>query len=261
LINNRTRITEAYEDEGPHLITNVDTTISPAADGVATPRIHAELQQRGVLPGMHIVDTGFLDADLLVESRDDYGVDLLRPTRLDYHWQAREGAGFDAQPFQIDWDQQHATCPAGKTSPGWTPAVDNRGNAAIKVKFSTKDCRHCAQLAPCIRSKKRYPGRTLTIRPQSPYQALQTARQREATDAFQAEHTRRAGIEGTISRGVWGARLGRTLYRGLARVHLGHLLTAVGLNTLRFGEWFLETSRAKTRITPFARLMAASAAA
>jgi transposase len=48
---------------------------------------------------------------------------------------------------------------------------------------------------------------------------------------------------------------------GLARVHLGHLLTAVGLNVQRLGEWFLETSRAKTRIAPFARLMADGAAA
>jgi transposase len=48
---------------------------------------------------------------------------------------------------------------------------------------------------------------------------------------------------------------------GLARVHLGHILTAVGLNVRRLGEWFLETSRAKTRITPFARLMANGTAA
>jgi hypothetical protein len=35
----------------------------------------------------------------------------------------------------------------------------------------------------------------------------------------------------------------------------------VGLNVLRLGKWFLEIARAKTRITPFARLMADSAAA
>jgi hypothetical protein len=35
----------------------------------------------------------------------------------------------------------------------------------------------------------------------------------------------------------------------------------VGLNVLRLGEWFLETSRAKTRLTPFARLMADGTAA
>jgi transposase len=257
----KVHLTETCEDDLPHLITHVETMIGPAADGAATPKIHEALQQRGLLPGTHIVDTGFLDADLLVDSQHDYGVDLLGPTRLDYPWQAREAAGFDAQHFQIDWDQQHATCPAGKVSTGWTPAGDNRGNAVIKVKFSTKECRRCDHLAQCVRSKKRYPRRTLTIRPQPQYQALQAARQREATAAFQAAYARRAGIEGTISRGIRSTRLRRTRYRGLARVHLGHLLTAAGLNVLRLGEWFLETARAKTRITPFTRLMADSAAA
>jgi transposase len=54
-----------------------ETTPGPAADGAATSTIHAALQQRGLLPGTHTVDTGFLDADLLVRSRDDYSVDLL----------------------------------------------------------------------------------------------------------------------------------------------------------------------------------------
>jgi transposase len=257
----KVHLTETCDDNLPHLITNVETTSGPAADGATTPKIHAALEQRGVLPGTHIVDTGFLDADLFVQSRDDYGVDLLGPTRLDYHWQARAGAGFDAQHFQIDWGQRHAICPAGKTSISWTPALDNRKNAVIKVKFSSSDCRRCDHVAQCVRSKKRYPRRTLTIRPQPQYQALQTARQREATEAFQAEYARRAGIEGTISRETRSLRLRRTRYIGLRRVHLGHILAAVGLNVLRLGEWFLETSRAKTRITPFARLMADGAAA
>jgi transposase len=254
-------ITETCEDDLPHLITHIDTTIGPAADGAATPKIHAALQQRGLVPGIHIVDTGFLDADLFVKSLDDFGVDLLGPTRLDYHWQAREGAGFDVQHFQIDWDQQHATCPAGKMSTGWTPAVDHRGNAVIKVKFSSKDYRRCDHAAQCIRSTKRYPRRALTIRPQPQYQALQVARERETTATFQTEYARRAGIEGTISRGIRSTRLRRTRYLGLQRVRLGHILTAVGLNVLRLGEWFLETTRAKSRITPFARLMAHAPAA
>jgi transposase len=257
----KVHLTETCEDDLPHLITHVETTIGPAADGAVTPRIHAALQQRGLLPGTHIVDTGFLDAELLVESPKHYGVDLLGPTRLDDHWQAQAGAGFDAQHFQIDWARQHATCPAGKTSIGWTPAADSRGNAVIKVKFSSKDCRCCDQLTQCIRSQKRYPRRTLTIRPQPQYQALQTARHREATPAFQAEYARRAGIEGTISRSMRSTRLRRTRYVGLARVHLGHLLIAVGLNVLRLGEWFLDTTHTKTRITPFARLMADTTAA
>jgi hypothetical protein len=56
-------------------------------------------------------------------------------------------------------------------------------------------------------------------------------------------------------------RLRRTRYIGLARVRLGHILTAVGLNVLRLSEWFPQTARAKTRLTPFTRLMAEAPAA
>lgn len=44
-------------------------------------------------------------------------------------------------------------------------------------------------------------------------------------------------------------------------MHLGYILTAVGLTMLRLGAWFLETTHAQTRITPFARLMADAPAA
>jgi transposase len=123
----KVHLTESCEDDLPHLITHVETTSGPAADGAATPKIHEALQQRGLLPRTHIVDARFLDAELLVESQAHYGVDLLGPRRLDYHWQARAAAGFDAQHFRIDWDQQHATCPAGKTSiSGRRPSITAR---------------------------------------------------------------------------------------------------------------------------------------
>jgi hypothetical protein len=80
-------------------------------------------------------------------------------------------------------------------------------------------------------------------------------------EVFQAEYARRAGIEGTSSRSMRSTRLRRTRDVGLARVHLGHILIAVGLNVRRLGEWLLETAQTKTRITPFARLMADTAAA
>jgi hypothetical protein len=56
-------------------------------------------------------------------------------------------------------------------------------------------------------------------------------------------------------------RLRRPRSIGLARVHLGHILTAAGLNRLRLGEGCLETARANTRLTPFTRLMADAPAA
>ena len=82
-VGSKVHLTETYDDDLPHLITHVETTISPAACDAATSKIYAALQQRGLLFGTHIVDTGFLEAAFFVESRDDYGIALLGPTRLD----------------------------------------------------------------------------------------------------------------------------------------------------------------------------------
>ena len=48
---------------------------------------------------------------------------------------------------------------------------------------------------------------------------------------------------------------------GFACVHLGHILTAVGPNVRRLGEWLRQTAPAKTRVKPFVRLMTAPVAA
>jgi transposase len=124
----KVHLTETCEDDQPRLITHVETTAGPVADGAVTEPIHEALAARDVLPATHIVDTGYLDAELLVTSAARYRVDLLGPTRPDYRWQARADAGLDAAPFAIDWAQQRATCPAGHQSrcvasagrPQWT---------------------------------------------------------------------------------------------------------------------------------------------
>ncbi len=107
----------------------------------------------------------------------------------------------------------------------------------------------------CTRSTKRYPRRTITIRAREDFHALQAARQRETTPAFATAYTRRAGIEGTLSRGLRICHLRQTRYVGAAKTHLGHVLFAAGLNLLRLGEWFSDCPRAKTRRSPFATLM------
>ncbi len=157
-------LTETCDDDLPSLITHVETSAGPVADGEATPRVHTALAARDLLPDTHIVDTGYLDAALLVSSRDDFQVDLLGPTRADYHWQAREDTGFAAEHFRMDWERREATCPEGHTSLSWTPAVDKRTNAVIKIKFSTSDCGPCPSRSLCTRSTTQSPRRTVTVR-------------------------------------------------------------------------------------------------
>jgi transposase len=249
-------LTETCEADRPNLITHVATTAAPIADGTVTPQVHADLERSDLLPDVHLVDTGFLDAKLMVTSKRDYGVDLVGPARPDVKWQAKEGKGFAAQCFVVDWERQQATCPAGHTSVQWTPAVDRRRNEVIQIRFSTKDCQACPSLSACVRSETKYPRRLLTIRPKEQYEALRERRAREKTAAYVREYAKRAGIEGTLSQGIRRCRMRRSRYIGLARIHLGHLLTAAALNFVRVGEWLVGTPRAKPRPSAFARLMA-----
>jgi transposase len=101
--------------------------------------------------------------------------------------------------------------------------------------------------------------RTLTIRPQAQYLALQAARQRQATKAYALAYAQRAGSEATMSQGVRTFGLRRARYVGLAKVHLQHLLTAAALNFVRVGLWLVGAPRATTRRSPFARLITAVA--
>jgi transposase len=257
----KVHLTETCDDETPHLITHVETTAAPVADGAVTPVVHHALQEKGLLPASHIVDTGYLDAELLVTSRQEYDVDLLGPARPDVKWQAQAGQGFDAQSFAIDWERQRAICPQGYASISWTPAIDNRQTHVIKIKFSTTTCGACPCRTQCIRSQKKYARRTITVRPREHYLALKARRERTKAPEYKAEYARRAGIEGTISQGVRVLRLRRTRYIGLARTHLGHVLMAAGMNLLRVGDWLAGTIRAKTRPSPFAMLMAQPTAA
>jgi transposase len=256
-IGYKVHLTETCEDEAPHLIVHVATTAAPVADGDVTPAIHEGLRDADLLPGKHAVDTAYVDAELLVTSRRDYGVDLVGPTRPDYRWQSKAAEGFAARDFTIDWERQQATCPEGRTSVSWTPAVDRGHNAVIKIKFSAKVCGACAARARCTEAKRR----SVTIRPREQYEALQAARSRESSQEYRDEYHRRAGIEGTISQGIRGCGLRRSRYVGEAKAHLQHIATATAINVSRITDWLADQPREVTRRSAFTRLMTASDAA
>jgi transposase len=250
----KAHLTETCNDDSPHLVVQVATTPVPAADGDALAGIYEDLQERGDLPGRHIVDTGYVDAELLVSSRRDYGVDLIGPTRPDYGWQALAGDRYTAADFAIAWEARRATCPQGRTSSGWTPAVERGHTEVVHVKFSRKDCRACPARLRCTRAARR----SLTIRAREPFEALKAARSREATEEFRTDYARRAGIEGTISQGIRVKGLRRSRYVGRAKTHLQHLATAAAIKVLRIAGWLAGVPREGSRMSALARLMNAA---
>jgi transposase len=253
----KVHVSETCEPNSVHLITNVETTTATIADGDVTESIHTSLERQNLLPNQHIVDTGYLDAELLVTSQSRHQVELLGPTRSDLRWQAKAGNGFAASDFQVDWQQQIAICPQGKTSTCWSPAIDGRNNEVIKIKFARPDCANCQSLDLCTRSKEK--RRSITLRPEEQYKALQSARQQAMTDEYKADYALRAGIEGTLSEGIRAHGLRRTRYIGLAKTHLQHLMTATAINFKRIFFWISGVPQTTTRTSQFAKLMAQSA--
>lgn len=250
----KAHLTETCDEGKPHLITPAQTMAAPVADAEATTPAHTALRGKGLLRAVHLADTGYLDAELLVTTRRDFGVDLADPTRVDQRWQAREGKGFAAADFRVDWTNKGVTCPQGARRASWTPALDNRGTEVIKVKFSGSDGSSCRHLADGVRDPRA--RRSLTMRTHEPHQALVEARCRETTAGFAALSAARAGVEGTISQAVRGFGLRRSRYVGQAKTHLQHVATAAAMNLVRMTGWLGGAGLATTRRSKFCTLMA-----
>ncbi len=235
--------------EVPHLIVQVQTTVANVQDVEVTATIQQELAQANLLPEEQIVDTGYVDADLLVSSQQNHGIKLVGPVLSDNSWQAKAGKGFDAAHFQIDWQATCATCPQGQQSARWTPLSDP---ARIEIVFARTTCATCPCRTDCTRSQTT--GRVLHVRPQGAQEALLARRKAQETPLFRQRYATRAGIEGTLSQGVRRMGLRRARYDGLQKTHLQHVLIAVAINLVRIDAVLTGIPRGQTRQSPFASL-------
>ena len=249
-------LTETCDQDLPNLITDVQTTPATTSDVAMTGTIQSSLAQKDLVPEEHYVDSGYMDADLLVTSYEQHGIALCGPVMPDTSWQARNGAGFDLSCFAIDWEAQRVTCPEGQTSQHWRACQNTEGKDIIVVRFASAVCQACAQREQCTKATSE--GRGLTFRPQAQYSALQGARQRQEGLEFKERYRRRAGIEGTISQGTRSFELRRTRYIGLKKTHLQHVLTASAINLTRAVLWMEHIPKTATRQSRFQHLALAA---
>ncbi len=154
------------EEAIPQLIVQVETTVANVQDVEVTDSIQEDLAQHDLLPEDQIVDTGYVDAELLVSRKPRSGIRLLGPVLSDNSWQAKADKGFDAAHFQIDWQGRLATCPQGQTSQRWTP-IDKPDR--IEVVFARHTCAACPCRTDCRQSQTT--GRVLHLRPRAAHQA------------------------------------------------------------------------------------------
>jgi hypothetical protein len=87
------------------------------------------LPRKALLPAEHVVDTGYVDAKLLVESQQNYQVEPsgTNPQELAM---ASHSSLLASMPvtFPSIGNSNRPACPEGHTSIRWTPAIDHRKN-------------------------------------------------------------------------------------------------------------------------------------
>ena len=227
------------------------TTPATTHDVTCTAAIQDDLLAQNLGPATHLVDEGSMEVDLLMTSHQR-GIDVVGPVPSHKSWQSRTDGAFDHTQFQINWETQQATCPAGKTSVRSVARKTTRGTPNVLFAFSLDDCGACAVRDCCTRAKD--VGRTLTVYPQTEYAAQEAARQRQTTADYKALYAQRAGIEGTISQGVRTVGMRQSRYRGLERTRLEHVATAAALNVIRATTWLMGARPEPTRKSPLRAL-------
>src|SRR5215218_9640264 len=75
----RVHLTETCDDDRPRLVTDVGTTVAPAADVDHLGPIQERLAGRQLLPSEHVVDTGYIRTGNLVASQREHQIDLIGP--------------------------------------------------------------------------------------------------------------------------------------------------------------------------------------
>lgn len=247
----KVHLTETCDDDQPHLIIiHVHTVNATEPDIDAVEPIHADLQAHDLLPDIHLVDMGYTAASMLYDSQADYGVNLFGPVVERAFWQ--QETGYDISAFAVDGEKRTVTCPQGQTSSPWTMRDHRRDHQLTRVKFKRVECEPCPAHDLC----PKHPRRTLSFHEQPVFEAVQQRKQEQHTEAWRKQYAKRAGIEGTISQGVFALEMRRSRYRGQPKTHLQFILTAAAINLTRVLNWHNNVPRKTTPTTHFGRLAA-----
>jgi hypothetical protein len=115
-----------------------------------------------------------------------------------------------------------------------------QGLAIIQATFRAADCTPYPDRVRCTRASP-VNARSLTFRPHTQYEAQRQLRAEQATPAWQERYAHRSGVEGTIAQAARRSDLHHARYRGLAKTHLQHVLTALALNLVRVDAWLAGT--------------------
>ncbi len=251
----KVHFTETCEADTPHLIVEVTPSSATMADGDIVEDLHTRLDEQQMLPDQHLMDMGYVDAEVLAESQARHQVDIVGPVMPDTSWASKEAGRFDHSQFLIDWQAKQVVCSAGQTSRDWGHIPDRHGKPSLRVRFPLRLCRSCPLHAQCTPIA----AKVLILRPdEASYNALVAARKREATPEFRKLYAKRAGIEGTVAQAVRTCEMRQARYIGSQKLRLQAFFTAIAMNVLRAVKWLKSNRPASTPVSRFAKLVASA---
>ena len=217
------QVSETAEAKGEvNFITDIGATDAQVSDVRSLPAVQARLVERGVSPEEQDVDQAYVSGTSLAQS-EAQGIKLVGAIAPEVG--PKE---FKLSDFEVDVAAKQATCPAGQTAVSWNEQRRADGTLQYTFYFG-QPCAACPLRVRCTEAQA---GRTLTYHEH--HAQVEQCRAEMATPAFKAAMKRRAPVEGTISQVARaGGRYAR--YRGLRKVNLQVVFTAVGLNLRRLG--------------------------
>ncbi|MFC8662018.1 transposase [Streptomyces sp. NPDC057199] len=187
----RVHVTESCDQDLPHLVVHVTTTIAPVQDGQLTEQIHDDLAARCLAPAEHIVDITHLSPAHIERAQRVHGITLLGPVLADNSRQAKAGSGFAKAAFTIDWvNEQAAICPRGAMSVSWT-TLNISDHIYFQARFAEADCRPCPDRALCTSSTTG--SRSVAVLPQLLHEIQMRNRLDQQTEQWQRRFAIRAG--------------------------------------------------------------------
>ena len=122
-------ISETCDEDSVHLITHVHTTPADVHEAMCTEAIHKALVDKGLPPREHLVDAGYVSAELLVRSQVHYGIDLVGPARINATWQTKVEGAYTGRVVYDRLGATRSPLPSGRSIGGLARLQQRRGKA------------------------------------------------------------------------------------------------------------------------------------
>lgn len=226
----KAQVTESCDESKPKLIIDLEATDALAPDVPELGNIQARLEADGIRLGEQYVDQGYTSGRNIAQSQKA-GIELVGIPPQD----TQGPDGFRQRDFKIDEEAKQAMCPTGEVSVEWSErsSAEEGEPGGVQVYFERETCRACEYFGRCTKSSQ---GRRLELHP---YRKVLEERRIEAKgEEYKQKLKVRAGIEGTISELVRGHGMRFARYRGLGKLRLQCLFTAVAVNLKRLVGWW-----------------------